>query len=512
MFFRQVLHRDLGCASYVVADGGEGAVIDPKWEIDEYLALAEENGFEIRHVIETHNHADHVSGRGRLAEATGATIHVPNADEVDFASDPIGDGDTVKVGDVRIVALATPGHRPEHMAYLVEDRSRGDAAWMALTGDSLFVGDLARPDLAVEAREGARDLHGSLRKLLELDDFVEVWPGHIGGSLCGGAGMSETPGSTIGFERRFNPLLHLGGEDAFVDELTAHLQPQPPNFKRIVELNRGPLLRHAAPLEPLSANRVEQLLAEGATLIDGRVPREYGSEHVPGSLNVTMVNAAVGTRAAWVVDPETDVVVTAASDADAARMGRMLEAVGFRAVCGYLAGGVTGWAASGRPIETTLSIDVPELAERLRAGEVDLLDVREDDEWRAGHVPGSLHVPYHDLAGDLPRELAARNGRPLAVACSAGNRSSLAVSLLGRRGVPNLVHVADGSVEDLRGLGVELVDGRLSPCATCCSRCRSASRSASCSGSWARAARFSPCRCSSTCWASRSSRRRPSRC
>jgi hydroxyacylglutathione hydrolase len=459
MFFRQVLHRDLGCASYVVADGGEGAVIDPKWEVSDYLRLADENGFEIRHILETHNHADHVSGRGRLAQATGATIHVPNADEVDFESEAIGDGDTVEVGDVRIVALATPGHRPEHLAYLVEDRSRGDAPWMALTGDSLFVGDVARPDLAVEARDGARDLHASLRELLELDDFVEVWPGHIGGSLCGGAGMSQTPGSTIGFERRFNPLLALDGEDAFVAELTRNLQPQPPNFRRIVELNRGPLLRHVTLLEPLAAARVDELLTGGATLLDGREPRAFAAGHVPGSVNVTMVNAAVGTRAAWVVDPESDVVVTATSDADASRMARMLEAVGFRRIRGYLAGGATAWADSGRPIETTASIEVPALAERLRAGEVDLLDVREDDEWRDGHVPGSLHVPYHDLRGDLPPALTGRGGRPLAVACSAGNRSSLAVSLLRRRGVENLVHVAGGSVDDLPALGVELVRG-----------------------------------------------------
>jgi glyoxylase-like metal-dependent hydrolase (beta-lactamase superfamily II) len=145
VLFRQILHRDLGCASYVIADGGEAAVVDPKWEIDEYLRLAEQEGFEITHILETHNHADHVSGRGRLAEATGATIHVPNADEVEFASEPVADGDVVAVGEARIVALATPGHRPEHVAYLVEDRSRGDSPWLVLTGDSLFVGDLARP-------------------------------------------------------------------------------------------------------------------------------------------------------------------------------------------------------------------------------------------------------------------------------------------------------------------------------------------------------------------------------
>jgi glyoxylase-like metal-dependent hydrolase (beta-lactamase superfamily II)/rhodanese-related sulfurtransferase len=459
MFFRQVLHPDLGCASYVLADGGEAVVVDPKWEIDDYVALAEEHGFQIRHIVETHNHADHVSGRGRLAEATGATIHVPNARAVAFASEPVGDGDAIEIGDVRIVALATPGHRPEHTAYLVEDRSRGDAPWMVLTGDSLFVGDLARPDLAVEPDEGARDLHRSLRELLRLDDFVEVWPGHIGGSLCGGAGMSETPNSTIGFERRFNPLLRLDREDEFVRVLTSNLQPQPPNFQRIVELNRGPLLRHAVPLEPLAPRRVEELLAGGATLLDGREPREFSSEHVPGSINVTMVNAAVGTRAAWVADPEGDVVVTAPSDPDAIRMGRMLEAVGFRRIRGYLAGGIAAWTGSGRAIETTPSIDLSTLADRLRGNQIELLDVREDNEWREGHVPGSLHVPYHELRDGLPRELDLHRDRPLAVACSAGNRSSLAVSLLRRHDVGNLVHVAAGGIADLHDHGIELVEG-----------------------------------------------------
>jgi hydroxyacylglutathione hydrolase len=459
VLFRQILHRDLGCASYVIADGGEAAVVDPKWEIDEYLRLAEQEGFEITHILETHNHADHVSGRGRLAEATGATIHVPNADEVEFASEPVADGGVVAVGEARIVALATPGHRPEHVAYLVEDRSRGDSPWLVLTGDSLFVGDLARPDLAVEPEEGARDLHRSLRKLLALDDFVEVYPGHIGGSLCGGAGMSENPGSTIGFERRFNRLLAIEDEATFVTKLTGDLQAQPPNFERIVELNRGRLLRHAAPLEPLAPRRVEELLAGGATVLDGREPREFDAEHIPGSLNTTMIKAAVGTRAAWVVDPESDVVVLAASDADALVMLRLLEAVGFRSLRGYLAGGVAAWRESGRAIATTVAIDIPTLAARLEAGDVDLLDVREADEWREGHVPASLFVPYHELRDGPPEALERRDGRPLAVACSAGNRSSLAVSLLRRHGVDDLVHVADGGVAELTEHGIELVEG-----------------------------------------------------
>jgi hydroxyacylglutathione hydrolase len=458
MFFRQVLHEDLGCASYVVADEGEAAVIDPKWEIEDYLDLAREHGFRIRHILETHNHADHVSGKGRLAKATGAPIYVPVKADVAFDHVSLDDGDAVVVGQITITALATPGHRPEHTAYLIADASRGEEPWLVVTGDSLFVGDLARPDLAVEPEEGARELHTSMRRLLELDDFAEVWPGHIGGSLCGGAGMSEKPGTTIGFERRFNKLLKLGDEDAFVRELTGHLAPQPPNFKRIVELNRGPLLTETSALEFLAPARAKELMGAGATLLDGRAPREFDGVHVPRSINVTMARSAVGTRAAWIVDPETEVVVMAGTDDEAKRMGRLLEAVGFRSLSGVLAGGVAAWQEAGLETASTPAIDVHELAERIRRDDVSLLDVREDDEWEEGHVQGSVHVPYHDLRDGLPGTVT--NGKQLAVACSVGNRSSIAASLLKRAGVEGVIHVADGGVADLEEEGIPLVEGK----------------------------------------------------
>jgi rhodanese-related sulfurtransferase len=266
--------------------------------------------------------------------------------------------------------------------------------------------------------------------------------------------MSEKPGSTIGFERRFNRLLRLEDEERFVLELTEHLAPQPPNFNRIVELNRGPHLTEAQPLELLASERVRELLEGGATLLDGRGPRGYDSAHVPGSLNVTMIRAAVGTRAAWVVNPESDVVVTAASDEEALRLGRLLEAVGFCALRGRLAGGIAAWRDAGLPVESTPALDIPGLAERLRRDDVLLLDVREEDEWEEGHVAGSMHVPYHDLVDGVPAQL--RNGRDVAVACSTGNRSAIAASILRRAGLDNVVHVTDGGVADLSAEGVEL--------------------------------------------------------
>jgi glyoxylase-like metal-dependent hydrolase (beta-lactamase superfamily II)/rhodanese-related sulfurtransferase len=457
VFFREVLNEDLGCASYVVADGNQAAIIDPKWEIEDYLKIAEENGFEIACILETHNHADHISGRGRLVEATGATIHISKDAGVEYEHELLSDGDVVEVGGARVVAVASPGHRPEHLSFLVEDTSRGEEPWLLLTGDSLFVGDLARPDLAIEAEEGARGLFHSLRKLKEFEDFVEVRPGHIGGSLCGGANMSQKPDSTIGFERRFNDYLGFEEEDEFVRTLTAEQTPQPPNFERIVELNRGPLLTEAAPLKLLLPQRVKELGEAGAVVIDGRDQREFDSAHVPRSINVTMNQTGVGTRAAWVLDAESEIIVTADGDEHARRMIGLLEAVGFRHIRGYLEGGINAWRAAKLEVETTPALDVPGLAERIKKEEVVVLDVRDEAEWEAGHVEGSIHVPYHQLREEIPDEVRNAAG-PLAVACSGGIRSSLAASLLKRAGIQNVEHVADGGVPGLEGEGIGLVE------------------------------------------------------
>jgi hydroxyacylglutathione hydrolase len=442
MLFRQLLHEDLGCASYLIADGSTAAIVDPKWEIEDYLAIAAEHELAIAHLIETHDHADHLSGRGRLVKATGASVTT------------LADGDTFALGDTRITALATPGHRPEHQAFLVADTSRSEQPLLVLTGDSLFVGDVGRPDLAVEPEEGAHGLFRSTRRLLELDDVTELWPGHIGGSLCGGSGMSEKPSSTIGFERRTNELLGLE-ENEFVQHLTNDLEPQPPNFERIVELNRGPLITEAVTLDPLAPRRALEFLEDGATLIDGRDPREFDAAHPRNALNVTMTHTGVGTRAAWVVDPDSKVVLLAASDADAQRLDRLLEAVGFWKLCGYVAGGIGAWRSENLETHSTPALDVEGLAERLWNREAILLDVREDDEWEEGHVEDSLHVPYHDLRDGLSKEIREAD-KPLAVACSAGNRSSLAASLLERAGLAGVMHVADGGIEDLAEHGIEL--------------------------------------------------------
>src|SRR5688500_9930769 len=259
MIFRQVTHDDLGCASYLIGDedAGVAAVVDPRFEVDDYLELARYLGVSIDHVLETHNHADHVSGHGRLAAATGAAIHIHRLAGAQYAHEPFEDGFEVELGSLTVRGIHTPGHRPEHTAFALRDTSRGDEPWAILTGDSLFVGDVARPDLAVDREEGARGIYRSLHeRLLSLPDETEVWPGHLGGSLCGGPGMDMKVSSTIGFERASQPLLQERDEDAFVRRALAELGPQPPNFRTIVALNRGPLVKESVDAHPLTPRQI----------------------------------------------------------------------------------------------------------------------------------------------------------------------------------------------------------------------------------------------------------------
>ena len=237
MLFRQIAHDDLGCASYLVGDAGAGvaAVVDPRLEIEDYLRLARYTGVHINHILETHNHADHVSGHGRLAAATGATIHIHRDAAPEYEHEPFEDSWELPLGEVIVRAIHTPGHRPEHTAFALIDSERGDSPWAVLTGDSLFVGDVARPDLAVDPYEGAREIFRSLHeRLLTLPDTCEVWPGHLGGSLCGGPGMDLKVSSTIGYEREHSELLRVSAEEEFVRRATAALRPQLPNFRKIV--------------------------------------------------------------------------------------------------------------------------------------------------------------------------------------------------------------------------------------------------------------------------------------
>jgi hydroxyacylglutathione hydrolase len=451
MIFRQLTHDDLGCASYLIGaeDAGVAAVVDPKFEIEEYLALARYMGVRIEHVLETHNHADHVSGHGRLAAATGATIHIHRLAEPDYEHEPFDDGWELRLGSVTVRALHTPGHRPEHTAFALIDNARGPEPWAVLSGDTLFVGDIARPDLAVEKRAGAAGIFHSLQdKLLALPGECEVWPGHLGGSLCGGPGMDMKISSTIAYEHAHNELLHLDDEEAFVRATTSTLGPQPPNFQAIVALNRGPLVTGAVEIQPLTARQVERKQADGALIVDVRTDLQFDDAHIPGAVCNPAVRAGFGTKLAWVADRDREVVLVGRDDADAIHAAHLAASVGIRNIAGYLAGGMTSWREEKRPTGSLERSDVSALRDRL--DHVQVLDVRERSEWLEGCIPGSFHTPYHDIDG-IPEGI--QPDQPIAIVCSSGQRSAVAASLLLRHGAKQVIHVADGGVGTWEKLG-----------------------------------------------------------
>src|SRR4051794_19194205 len=453
MLFRQILHEDLSCASYLVGDTGSGvaAVIDPQWSIEPYLRLSRLHGVRIEHVLETHNHADHVSGHGRLARATGATIHIHELADAGYPHESFADGWRLALGEVEVEAVHTPGHRPEHTSFILRDSARGGEPWAVLTGDSLFVGDVARPDLAVEPAEGAKEIFRSLHeRLFTLPDEVEVWPGHLGGSLCGSSGIDHKSSSTIGFERRHNRALEFGGVDEFVEDAVATLGEPPPNVEQIVGLNRGPLVEELASPAPLSPRGVEVALAAGAIVVDARTNEQFDEAHIAGAISASAYDTGFATKVANVVPEDCELIVVAASDGYELEAAELLASVGLR-VKGFLEGGMTSWRSEEREVKRIPMVDPDELAEMIDGdGRIVVLDVREEREFAAGHIPGSVHIPYTEIDArhsELPRD------ETIAAVCSGGKRSGLAVSILQREGFERLLHVGHGGVGTWRRNG-----------------------------------------------------------
>jgi hydroxyacylglutathione hydrolase len=441
VLFAQILNDDLGCASYLVGceEAQEAVIVDPPYAVEDVLAEAERLEVRIVRTLETHTHADHVSGHGRLALEHGIPVNIHPAAQVDYPHDPLDDGAEVTVGNVVLRCIHTPGHRPEHCCLAVIDRTRADEPWLVLTGDSLFVGDTARPDLAVGATEGAEGLFHSLRRLMELPDGVEVFPGHIAGSLCGVA-MSSRGSTTIGFERRFNPMASIPELEAFVAESAAVSAPRPPNLARIVELNRGPFVgAQRAPAElPLPAS--------GSQLLDVRPVADHLAGHLPGAVSVPVSGTSFSTKAGFVLDPSTPVTVLAADAAEAGRAVRGLRSVAFLDIAGYVLGG-------GHEVTGQVTID--ELAGLIEGGAT-VIDVREHDERDEGYIPGSRNIPYRLMRGccpDLPDD------RPIVTICSSGPRAAIAASMLRAKGL-DARPVVDGGMADWLARGATTVSFR----------------------------------------------------
>jgi hydroxyacylglutathione hydrolase len=433
VLFRQFVDEELGCASYLVGDeeAGEAVVVDPAYAIEQYLEAAKHDKVEITRVLETHTHADHVSGHGRLALELGVPVAIHPAAEPEYEFEPLEDGAEIEVGQVAIRVIHTPGHRPEHCAFAVIDRSRADEPWLTLTGDSLFVGDAARPDLAVDAREGAAGLYRSLRRLLELPDGVEVYPGHVAGSLCGG-GMSSKASTTIGFERRFNHRLTTASEEEFVAEF-ADGGLRPPNMDRIVAVNKGPFVGASGALKRVDTSA-------GATILDVRSAQAFAVGHPHDAINVPVGGSQFSTRAAFVLDPD-DQIILHGSQKEVEQAARGLHAVGFFELAGYL--------GEADDADTLEPIGLDELERLLSKERVQLIDVREKQERDDAYIPESRHIPYRRVR-DFAQELGG-DGTVVTI-CQTGARASLAASILAAEGVTARPVIA-GGVPDWEAAG-----------------------------------------------------------
>jgi hydroxyacylglutathione hydrolase len=426
LLFKQFVNDDLGCASYLVGDreAGVAVVVDPPLAIEPLVEAARSEGVRIERVLETHTHADHVSGHGRLAVEHGVPVSIHPLAEPGFPFDPLADGDELQVGSITIQALHTPGHRPEHCAFVIDGR-------IALTGDSLFVGDAARPDLAVAAREGAEDLFHSLARLTALGDAVEVYPGHVAGSLCG-ANMSSARCSTIAAERASNSALRFCEVQEFVLVSASVSAPRPPTTERVVALNRGPWVER--PAEP-----AEVADPADATILDVRPFDDHAAGHVPGAISVPAGGSSFGTKAGFVLLPGERVVLHARSREEALDAGAKLAAVGIL--------GVDGYVLEPRATEMLPTIGVAQLV-GLSPGDVQLVDVRETTERDSGYIPGSRNVPYR-----LMRKIgcgALERSKPVVTVCESGPRAGIAASLLQREGF-DVSAVAGGGIADFAG-------------------------------------------------------------
>jgi hydroxyacylglutathione hydrolase len=441
----------LGClahASYLIGSDGEAAVVDPQRDVQQYLDEAASAGLAIKYVIETHLHADFVSGHCELAAKTGAEIVFGHRAGAAFPHRAVRDGDELRVGKVVLRALETPGHTPEGVSWLVLDPETNRPG-KVLTGDTLFIGDAGRPDLAGSKGYSAAEMAGMLydslhEKLLALDDSVEVFPAHGAGSACG-RNISKETSSTIGQQRLTNYALRPMPKAEFIELMTSDLPAAPSYFSMDAELNRrGAGMLSALSAAALTPAAAHQLVQDGAVVLDVRDAATFGTGHIPGALNIGLK----GNYASWsgnLIRATDRLLLVAGANSEIDEAVLRLARVGLENVAGFVDGGITAWTAAGFAVETTPQLSVDELHGRLDAGHgtLQILDVRAAGEYRSGHVPGAKNVPLPELETRLSRDLDP--SRPTAVVCAGGYRSSAAASLLQRHGFTTLYNITGGT-------------------------------------------------------------------
>jgi len=444
MYFEQFYLGCLAHASYLLASEGEAVVVDPQRDVELYLKAAAEQGATVRHIFETHLHADFVSGHRELAARTGAKIYMGAQSGATFEHIPVSDGFELKFGKASIRVLETPGHTPESICLVVTDAEKSTAPWAVLTGDTLFIGDVGRPDLSPRHTPAqlAGLLYDSLHtKLMTLPNSVLVYPAHGAGSLCG-KNMRAERSSTIGTERLTNYALQIKSREEFIRQLTSNLPARPEYFAKDAEINRtgAAALSELPPLRSLSPTDLERMLKAGEIALDVRPMDEFAAGHVPGSVNIAL-GGQFASWAATVLGLTSHPVLIAETDAQVEEARIRLARVGIEALDGYLAGGVAAWKQSGLPLATVTQISPQELERRLSAGKVKVLDVRREPEWDAGHVEGAAWWPLDNFRVSPPE---IDHEVPLAVHCKGGYRSMIAASLLQRAGFRNVLNVIGG--------------------------------------------------------------------
>lgn len=447
MYFKQIQVNGLGCLSYVLGcpQAGEMIVVDPKRDIQDYLDIARDEGMRVTHIIDTHVHADHVSGAHELASRTGAPICMHPETPATFTFTPLPEGHTLTAGNAKLEVLHTPGHTPHSISLVVTDRARAEEPMMILTGDLLFVGDVGRPDLAgkEELQEQVHNLYTSLyEKLGKLPDYLEVYPAHGEGSLCG-KGMSAKPHSTLGFERGHNPRLQYGSFDAFAEVMGADFPTRPKSFKYIISTNASgaPLLDRCPMERALTVADFEAAMERGATIIDTRDGAAFGGCHIPGAVNIGF-EKQLANWVGMVIAPESELLLVVQDRQAYDAMRTELHRIGYDNIIGYLSGGMQTWIYAGKPVESLEQVSAHQLSQRLETGTPPvLLDVRTQAEWDGGHLEGATHMPFTEI---LDACCTLPTSEEVVVYCGTGYRSNIAGSYMSAHGYTNVKSLAGG--------------------------------------------------------------------
>lgn len=451
MIFRQFYLDSLGHASYLIGseDTGEALILDPRRDIEIYLTESRQQGLQVRYVIETHQHNDYVTGSLELAARIPLQVLTGHQAAIHYPSRSVSDGEQVEMGEVLFEVLHTPGHTPEHISVLVTDRSRGQAPAMLLSGGALLVGDVARPDLLggrrLAEQHAATLCHTLKHKILPLPDYVEVYPTHVAGSLCGGQ-ISNRLSTTIGYERCMNTMLtELGSQTEFIGRCVDldRLPAVPPYWPRARKLNQHgpPLLGALCEPPPLQPRDYKQRFEQGHVILDCRSPEAFGGGHIPGALNAGL-SSSFPTWAGTLLSPERPyLLVLEHADALWTVCWHLLR-IGFDLPQGWLAGGMLAWRTAAFPLEITRQWNVWELESGLKQNpDLLVVDVRQPQEWAKGHIKGAHYI----TGAELPtRWKEVPQNRPVAVVCGSGYRSSVAASLLAHHGYRNVTNVLGG--------------------------------------------------------------------